>query len=234
MDGMVQGTQLRRGLSTPRRWAGSPQPFQAGVDRRSGDTCPNGRDCPGKVESESRPADRRSDSGFSPMGSAMIRAAGAAAKKDPVPSRRAHLQVDPRMTTLAATLQEVRQRVQRAGKKPLNEQNTKATLIEPVLRALGWDVEDIEAVVREFRLKSRDKPVDYGLTHHLVLTIEGRYQCAERHPPLAGSIWYSVGTVRELARTVIDDWRMIEFTLHVGVKVSDRSVFHDTKSRGGA
>ena len=58
------------------------------------------------------------------------------------------------MTTLAATLQEVRQRVQRAGKKPLNEQNTKATLIEPVLRALGWDVEDIEEVVREFRLKS--------------------------------------------------------------------------------
>lgn len=67
------------------------------------------------------------------------------------------------MTPLASTLQEVRQRIQRAAKKPLNENNTKATLIEPVLRALGWDVEDIEEVVREFKIKSRDKPVDYGL-----------------------------------------------------------------------
>jgi predicted type IV restriction endonuclease len=67
------------------------------------------------------------------------------------------------MSSLASTLQEVRQRIARAAKKPLNEQNTKATLIEPVLRKLGWDVEDIEEVVREFKVKSRDKPVDYGL-----------------------------------------------------------------------
>ena len=67
------------------------------------------------------------------------------------------------MGSLASTIQEVRQRIARAAKKSLNEQNTKATLIEPVLRALGWDVEDIEEVVREFKVKSRDKPVDYGL-----------------------------------------------------------------------
>ena len=36
-------------------------------------------------------------------------------------------------------------------------------LIEPVRRALGWNVEDIEEVVRGFKVKSRDKPVDYGL-----------------------------------------------------------------------
>ncbi len=53
------------------------------------------------------------------------------------------------MTTLDATLQEVSQRIQRACNKPLNEQNSKARLIEPVLRALVWDVEDIEEVVRE-------------------------------------------------------------------------------------
>ncbi|MFO1052216.1 MAG: type I restriction enzyme HsdR N-terminal domain-containing protein [Planctomycetota bacterium] len=67
------------------------------------------------------------------------------------------------MSTLASTLEEVRERIRRAAKQSLNEQNTKATLIEPVLRALGWDVEDIEEVVREFKVKSRDKPVDYGL-----------------------------------------------------------------------
>lgn len=67
------------------------------------------------------------------------------------------------MTTLVSTLQAVRQRIQRAAKRPLNEQNTKATLIEPVLRMLGWNVEEIEEVVREFRVKLRHEAVDYGL-----------------------------------------------------------------------
>ena len=48
------------------------------------------------------------------------------------------------MTSLASALQAVRQRIQRAAKRPLNEQNTKAKLIEPVLRKLGWDVEAVD------------------------------------------------------------------------------------------
>jgi hypothetical protein len=64
---------------------------------------------------------------------------------------------------LARTLKDVRARISRASSHRLNEENTKATLIEPVLRALGWDTEDVEEVVREYRIKSRDKPVDYGL-----------------------------------------------------------------------
>jgi predicted type IV restriction endonuclease len=64
---------------------------------------------------------------------------------------------------LTKTLKDVRARIARASSKHLNEENTKATLIEPVLRSLGWDVEDVEEVVREYRIKSRDKPVDYGL-----------------------------------------------------------------------
>jgi len=64
---------------------------------------------------------------------------------------------------LAKTLKDVRSRIARASSHRLNEENTKATMIEPVLRALGWDTEDVEEVVREYRLKSRDKPVDYGL-----------------------------------------------------------------------
>ena len=67
------------------------------------------------------------------------------------------------MPSLSETLAEVRRRIQQSSRRHLNEQNTKATLIEPVLRALGWDVEDIEEVQREFRVKKRDKPVDYGL-----------------------------------------------------------------------
>jgi hypothetical protein len=45
----------------------------------------------------------------------------------------------------------------------LGEQNTKATLIEPVLRAVGWDVEDVEEVHREYRRVPADNPVDYAL-----------------------------------------------------------------------
>ena len=67
------------------------------------------------------------------------------------------------MSTLAKTLAEVRRRIALSAKRGLNEQNTKATLIDPVLRALGWDTENIEEVVREYRVKNRDKPVDYGL-----------------------------------------------------------------------
>lgn len=67
------------------------------------------------------------------------------------------------MGSLAKTIADVRAKITQGSKRSLNEQNTKAALIEPVLRALGWDVEDFDEVIREFRIKPRDKPVDYGL-----------------------------------------------------------------------
>jgi hypothetical protein len=51
----------------------------------------------------------------------------------------------------------------RAGTVGQNEQNTKAALIEPVLRGLGWSVEDFHEVAREFRLKPREQPVNHSL-----------------------------------------------------------------------
>ncbi|MFO1077113.1 MAG: type I restriction enzyme HsdR N-terminal domain-containing protein [Planctomycetota bacterium] len=45
----------------------------------------------------------------------------------------------------------------------MNEENTKASRIDPLLRALGWNVEDADEVQREFKHKPRDKPVDYAL-----------------------------------------------------------------------
>lgn len=68
--------------------------------------------------------------------------------------------------SLSRVLVDVRERISKAGARGLNEQNTKATLIEPVLRALGWDTEDVDEVRREYRLKTQDKPVDYGLLVH--------------------------------------------------------------------
>ncbi len=43
------------------------------------------------------------------------------------------------------------------------EENTKGALIEPLLSALGWDVQELDEVHREYKRKSKDKPVDYAL-----------------------------------------------------------------------
>src|ERR1700752_345609 len=61
---------------------------------------------------------------------------------------------------LANTLGDVRKRI--AKRPKLNENDTKATLIEPILSALGWDVHDVEEVAREHKAP-RAKPVDYAL-----------------------------------------------------------------------
>jgi predicted type IV restriction endonuclease len=59
----------------------------------------------------------------------------------------------------------LRKRIQqiRERKEIIGEENTKATLIDPVLEALGWDLRDIEEVRREYRRKPQDNPVDYAL-----------------------------------------------------------------------
>ncbi len=53
--------------------------------------------------------------------------------------------------------------VKYSGPRAINEQDTKASLIQPVLRALGWDVKDLDEVRREYKLKRQHKPVDYAL-----------------------------------------------------------------------
>jgi hypothetical protein len=45
----------------------------------------------------------------------------------------------------------------------LGEENTKASLIDPLLDALGWDSRDPDTVFREFRPNPKDNPVDYCL-----------------------------------------------------------------------
>jgi len=67
------------------------------------------------------------------------------------------------MTDLASTLAQTRERVLRHRGATIGEQNTKAALIEPVLRALGWDLEDLDEVRREYRRTPGDNPVDYAL-----------------------------------------------------------------------
>jgi predicted type IV restriction endonuclease len=67
------------------------------------------------------------------------------------------------MTQLSEALVDVREKIARYAGKEVNEQNTKTALIDPVLRALGWDLGDLEEVQQEYKRRPRDKPVDYAL-----------------------------------------------------------------------
>lgn len=64
---------------------------------------------------------------------------------------------------LEAVLHTLRERIARYQQQGIGEQDTKAALIVPVLRALGWDVEDLEDVKLEYRRRPADNPVDYAL-----------------------------------------------------------------------
>src|ERR1022692_271866 len=66
---------------------------------------------------------------------------------------------------LSDVLATVRKRIQqiRDRKEVIGEENTKATLIDPVLNVLGWNLQEIDEVRREYRRKPQDNPVDYAL-----------------------------------------------------------------------
>ena len=69
-----------------------------------------------------------------------------------------------RQEILTVALRKVRTRLQRLQdrKERVGEQNTKAGLVDPILSALGWDLEELEEVSREYKAKPRDNPVDYA------------------------------------------------------------------------
>jgi predicted type IV restriction endonuclease len=61
-------------------------------------------------------------------------------------------------------LSRVRKRIEQVKirRESIGEQNTKSILIDPILRALGWDPEELEEVCREYKRKPQDNPVDYA------------------------------------------------------------------------
>lgn len=67
------------------------------------------------------------------------------------------------MTDLVALLEQTKEKVLRyRGAGGIGEQNTKAALIDPVFRALGWDMSDPDETPREYKAKRQDNPVDYA------------------------------------------------------------------------
>ena len=70
-----------------------------------------------------------------------------------------------RRQALGETLAKVRGRIQQIRERGDNitEQDTKRILIEPVLSALGWQMDELDDVRSEYRRKPQDDPVDYAL-----------------------------------------------------------------------
>lgn len=66
---------------------------------------------------------------------------------------------------LLDALTRVRKRIEqvKVRRESIGEENTKSTLIDPILAALGWDLQELEEVCREYRRKPQDNPVDYAL-----------------------------------------------------------------------
>jgi hypothetical protein len=65
---------------------------------------------------------------------------------------------------LGETLALIKARISKhRSDKAFNEQNTKASLIVPVLQALGWDTNDSDEVHWEYKPKPKYNPVDFAL-----------------------------------------------------------------------
>ncbi len=62
------------------------------------------------------------------------------------------------LVKVAANIEKLQQRRSHIG-----EQDTKTILINPILGALGWDLQSIDDVSQEYRHKPKDNPVDYAL-----------------------------------------------------------------------
>lgn len=71
----------------------------------------------------------------------------------------------PSNETLSQAISKVRTRIAqiRERHEAIGEQNTKAALINPVLTALGWALDELDEVSFEYRSKPQDNPVDYAL-----------------------------------------------------------------------
>lgn len=128
------------------------------------------------------------------------------------------------MNDLAAALGHVRDRITKFRGQAIGEENTKHALIEPVLKALGWDVEDLDEVRCEYKLKASDNPVDYALFVHgnLRLFVEAK-ALGENLDKWAGQIMgYAgvAGVVEWIALTDGNEYRI--YNAHAQVPIQQK------------
>lgn len=78
--------------------------------------------------------------------------------------------------SLVETITLIKKRIKAVSDKQISEEDTKFKLINPVLEALGWDLQDYDEVVTEYRSESHHNPVDYAffLQENPVLFLEAK------------------------------------------------------------
>lgn len=140
------------------------------------------------------------------------------------------------MDDLRHALDTVRSRIAKAKGRRLSEQSTKATLIEPVLRALGWDVEDIEQVQHEYKGRPQHRPVDYALLQQR--TVRLFVEAKALGEDLGDARWASqimgyagVAGVGWIALTDGDEWRL--YNAHAEVPVEQKLFWSVRVSEAG-
>jgi hypothetical protein len=71
--------------------------------------------------------------------------------------------MEPTTAKVTAAVEMIRKRIQqvRDRKELIGEQNTKAALIDPLVMAMGRELQEIDEVRREYRRKPQDNPLDY-------------------------------------------------------------------------
>jgi predicted type IV restriction endonuclease len=113
---------------------------------------------------------------------------------------------------LATAIGEVASRIERYRGQRIGEQDTKAALIVPLLRALGWDVENLDEVRLEYKRRPTDRPVDYCLLlRDPVLFVEAKAldESLGDHRWTNQVISYAaVAGVEWVALTNGDEWRL--------------------------
>jgi predicted type IV restriction endonuclease len=142
---------------------------------------------------------------------------------------------------LANTIDVVRQRIEQSRQRTITigEENTKATLIDPILTALGWNLENIDEVRHEYKRRPQDNPVDYALfqsaTACLLIEAKSLEQDLNDDKWVSQNVAYAaVVGVEWCVLTNGDEWRI--YNSHAVVPV-DQKLFRtvrisDTQNEG--
>jgi predicted type IV restriction endonuclease len=121
----------------------------------------------------------------------------------------------------------------------IGEENTKATLIDPILTALGWNLENIDEVRHEYKRRPQDNPVDYALFQNgmacLLIEAKSLEQDLNDDKWVSQNVSYAaVVGVEWCVLTNGDEWRI--YNSHAVVPV-DQKLFRavrisDTQNEG--
>jgi hypothetical protein len=129
------------------------------------------------------------------------------------------------MDELDETIRTVSERIASYRGQGIGEQNTKVGLIAPILRSLGWNVEDLREVHLEYKRRPADKPVDYALmlnaAPRLFVEAKALDENLEDHRWANQIMGYAmVAGVRWVVLTNGDEYRI--YNSHAAVPVEDK------------